>query len=249
MARSSGKSARNYPAKKQSYKPSQEEKSNARRKAKEDDYVPNYSFKEIEPLNYIQGEYLEAIKANDIIFGIGSAGTGKTFIAASYAASELFHRRVDKVYLSRPNVETGRGLGFLPGTLEEKYAPYLLPFDSIFTKALGKGFYEYCLKNKDIEPVPLGFLRGTTFENCIVLIDEAQNCTREEMKMLLSRIGKNCKMIFSGDTEQSDIGSDSGLDDAVNRLDGINGIEIVEFLDEDIVRSKMCKAIIMAYRK
>lgn len=248
MARNSGKSSRSYPAKKQSYKPSQEEKASARRKAREDDYVPNYSFKEVEPLNFIQGEYLEAIKSNDIIFGIGSAGTGKTFIAASYAASQLFHRKVDKVVLTRPNVETGRGLGFLPGTLEEKYAPYLLPFDAIFNKALGKGFYEYCLKSKTIEPTPLGFLRGTTFENCIVLVDEAQNCTREEMKMLLSRIGKNCKMIFSGDTEQSDIGNDSGLEDAVNRLEGINGIAIVDFLDEDIVRSKLCKAIIIAYR-
>lgn len=248
MARNSGKSSRSYPAKKQSYKPSQEEKASARRKAREDDYVPNYSFKEVEPLNFIQGEYLEAIKSNDIIFGIGSAGTGKTFIAASYAASQLFHRKVDKVILTRPNVETGRGLGFLPGTLEEKYAPYLLPFDAIFNKALGKGFYEYCLKSKTIEPTPLGFLRGTTFENCIVLVDEAQNCTKEEFKMILSRIGKNCKMIISGDTEQSDIGNDSGLEDAVNRLEGINGIEIVDFLDEDIVRSKMCKAIIMAYR-
>lgn len=248
MARSSGKSARSFPAKKQSYKQSQQEKSEARRSAKEDAYQPNYNFKEVEPLNFIQGEYLEAIKQNDVIFGVGSAGTGKTFIAASYAASQIFHRKVDKIYLTRPNIETGRGLGFLPGTLEEKYAPYLLPFDSIFTKALGKGFYEYCLKAKTIEPTPLGFLRGTTFENCIVLVDEAQNCTREEMKMLLSRIGKNCKMILSGDTEQSDIGNDSGLEDAVERLDGIQGIEIVEFLDEDIVRSKLCKAIIMAYR-
>ncbi len=247
MARNSGKNQRSYPAKKQSYKASQEEKSASRRAAKEEAFMPNHSFKEVQPLNFIQGEYLEAIKSNDIIFGIGSAGTGKTYIAASYAASELFHRKVDKVILTRPNVETGRGLGFLPGTLEEKYAPYLLPFDAIFSKALGKGFYEYCLKNKDIEPTPLGFLRGSTFDNCIVLVDEAQNCTREEMKMLLSRIGKNCKMIFSGDTEQADI-PDSGLDDAVNRLEGINGIEIVEFLDEDIVRSKMCKAIIMAYR-
>lgn len=248
MARNSGKSSRNYPAKKQARRLTQEEKSVARRSAKEEEFVPNYAFKEVEPLNYIQGEYLEAIKSNDITFGIGSAGTGKTYIAASYAASQLFHRKVNKVYLTRPNIETGRGLGFLPGTLEEKYAPYLMPFDSIFTKALGKGFYEYCLKSKDIEPTPLGFLRGTTFDNCIVLVDEAQNCTREEMKMLLSRIGKNCKMIFSGDTEQSDIGTDSGLEDAVNRLEGISGIEIVEFLDEDIVRSKMCKAIIMAYR-
>lgn len=248
MSRNSGKMQRSFPAKKEKYKPSQEEKSSARRAAKEEAVMPNYSFKEIQPLNFIQGEYLEAIKYNDIVFGIGSAGTGKTFIAASYAASELFHKRIKKVILTRPNVETGRGLGFLPGSLEEKYAPYLLPFDAIFSKALGRGFYEYCLKNKDIEPTPVGFLRGTTFEDCIVLVDEAQNLTKEEMKMLLSRIGKNCKMLFSGDTEQSDIGDDSGLEDAVNRLEGISGIEVIEFLDEDIVRSKMCKAIIMAYR-
>lgn len=240
MARNSGKTQRSFPAKKSS--------SRFDRQQQPAEHAPtNYNFKEVQPLNYIQGEYLEAIKHNDVIFGVGSAGTGKTFIAASYAASELFHRRVSKVILTRPNVETGRGLGFLPGTIEEKYAPYLLPFDAIFSKALGKGFYEYALKNKDIEPTPLGFLRGMTFENCIVLLDEAQNCTREEMKMLLSRIGKNCKMIISGDTEQADI-EYSGLDDAVNRLEGISGIEVVEFLDEDIVRSKMCKQIIMAYR-
>lgn len=246
MARNSGsgKKARSYPTK-AAPKVSQEEKSLARRQ--ESNHQGNYQFKEIEPLNFIQGEYLDAIRHNDIVFGIGSAGTGKTFIAANFAASELFHRKVSKVILTRPNVETGRGLGFLPGTLEEKYAPYLLPFDAIFNKALGKGFYEYSLKSKDIEPTPLGFLRGTTFDNCVVLVDEAQNCTREEMKMLLSRIGKNCKMIFSGDTEQSDI-PDSGLEDAVNRLEGISGIEIIEFLDEDIVRSAMCKKIIQAYR-
>lgn len=247
MARSSGKKMRGISPR-EARKQSQQEKLEARRSNNSENPQVNYTFKEVEPLNFIQGEYLEAIKYNDVIFGIGSAGTGKTFIAASYAASELYHRRVDKVILTRPNIETGRGLGFLPGTLEEKYAPYLLPFDSIFTRALGKGFYEYCLKNKDIEPTPLGFLRGTTFDNCIVLVDEAQNCTREEMKMLLSRIGKNCKMIFSGDECQSDIGDSSGLLDAVNRLEGIPGVEIVEFLDDDIVRSKMCKAIIMAYR-
>lgn len=207
-----------------------------------------YVFKEVEPLNYIQGEYLQAIKTNSIVFGIGSAGTGKTYIAAQYAASELFHRRISKIVLTRPNVETGRSMGFLPGTLEEKYIPYLAPFESVFIKALGKGFYEYALKSKDIEPVPLGFMRGSTFEDCIVLVDEAQQCTREELKMLLSRIGRNCKMIISGDTEQADI-QDSGLEDATTRLQGIQGIEVVKFLDEDIVRSKMCKQIIMAYRK
>ena len=144
MARNSGKVQRSFPAKKSSRTTvEQEEKAAARRK---DDY--NYQVKEVEPLNFIQGEYLDAIKHNDIIFGVGSAGTGKTYVAAGYAANELFHRRVKKVILTRPNIETGRGLGFLPGTLEEKYAPYLLPFDSIFTKFLGKGFYEYALKNK-----------------------------------------------------------------------------------------------------
>lgn len=206
-----------------------------------------FGFKEVKPLNYIQGEYLRAIKDNEIIFGVGSAGTGKTYVAATYAAGELFHRRIEKIILTRPNVETGRGLGFLPGTLEEKYAPYLDPFDQVFSRSLGAGFYEYALKSKNIEPKPLGFMRGATFDNCIVLVDEAQNATREEMKMLLSRIGKNCKMIISGDVDQSDI-PDSGLSDAVKRLEYIEGIEVVRFMDEDIVRSRMCKQIILAYK-
>ncbi len=206
-----------------------------------------FGFQEVKPLNYIQGEYLRAIHENQIIFGVGSAGTGKTYVAATYAASELFHRRIQKIILTRPNVETGRGLGFLPGTLEEKYAPYLEPFDQVFAKSLGKGFYEYALKAKNIDPKPLGFMRGATFDNCIVLLDEAQNATKEEMKMLLSRIGRNCKMIISGDIDQADI-PDSGLSDAVNRLQNIQGIEVVRFLDSDIVRSKMCKEIILAYK-
>lgn len=214
--------------------------------AVQDQYI-NHDCKEVRPMNYIQGEYLEAIKRNDIIFGVGSAGTGKTYVAAAYAGNQLFHRNISKIYLTRPNVEVGRGLGFLPGELDEKYAPYLAPFESVLVKTLGKGFYEYCLKNKSIDPQPLGFMRGATFEDCILLADEMQNASKEEMKMLLSRIGKNCKMIISGDTEQSDI-PDSGLADAFRRLEGIPGIEVIRFLDEDIVRSKMCRQIIMAYR-
>lgn len=206
-----------------------------------------FGFQEIKPLNYIQQEYLRAIIENQVIFGVGSAGTGKTYIAATYAAGELFHRRINKIILTRPNIETGRSLGFLPGTLEEKYAPYLEPFDQIFTKSLGKGFYEYALKNKNIDPKPLGFMRGSTFENCVVLFDEAQNSTREEMKMLLSRIGRNCKMIISGDVDQADI-PDSGLSDAISRLSNIQGIETIRFLDSDIVRSRLCKEIIIAYK-
>lgn len=204
-------------------------------------------FVPIKPLNFIQGEYLEAIKSSDIIFGIGSAGTGKTFIAASYAAEQLYYKKVNKIILTRPNVETGRGLGFLPGELDEKYAPYLEPFVQVFKRALGAGLYEYALKAKTIDPKPLGFMRGASFDDAIILVDEAQNMTKTEFKMLLSRIGKNCKVILSGDPDQCDI-PDSGLLDAVHRLDGLPGIEVVEFLDEDIVRSKMCKQVILAYK-
>jgi phosphate starvation-inducible PhoH-like protein len=219
------------------------------RSVQRDNVIPlEIGFENVTPLNYIQEEYLMAIHSNSIVFGIGSAGTGKTYIAATYAAGELFHRRIKKIILTRPNIETGRGLGFLPGTLEEKYAPYLEPFDQIFTNSLGKGFYEYALSKKQIEPKPLGFMRGLTFDDCIVLLDEAQNATRDELKMILSRIGKNCKIIISGDHEQSDI-SNSGLLDATNRLEHIEGIEVVRFRDEDIVRSKLCKQIIMAYKQ
>lgn len=217
----------------------------ARRSSKDTNPI-EFGFKDVKPLNFIQGEYLDAISNSEVIFGIGSAGTGKTYVAASYAAGELFHRRISKIILTRPNVETGRGLGFLPGEIEEKYAPYLQPFDSVFIKTLGKGFYEYALKSKDIEPKPLGFMRGASFENAIVLVDEAQNLTKTELKMLLTRIGKNCKVVLSGDPKQVDI-EDSGLLDAVNRLERINGVSVVRFQDEDIVRSPMCRKIILAY--
>ena len=218
------------------------------RSVQRDNVVPlEIGFENVKPLNYIQSEYLRAIHENSIIFGIGSAGTGKTYIAATYAAGELFHRRIKKIILTRPNIETGRGLGFLPGTLEEKYAPYLEPFDQIFTNSLGRGFYEYAISKHQIEPKPLGFMRGLTFDDCIVLLDEAQNATRDELKMILSRIGKNCKIIVSGDHEQSDI-PNSGLSDAATRLQHISDIEVVRFRDEDIVRSKLCKEIILAYK-
>ena len=219
------------------------------RSVQRDNVVPlEIGFENVKPLNYIQGEYLRAIHENSIIFGIGSAGTGKTYIAATYAAGELFHRRIKKIILTRPNIETGRGLGFLPGTLEEKYTPYLEPFDQIFSNSLGRGFYEYALSKKQIEPKPLGFMRGLTFDDCIVLLDEAQNATRDELKMILSRIGKNCKIIISGDHEQSDI-NNSGLLDATQRLEHIEDISVVRFRDDDIVRSKLCKQIIMAYKQ
>ena len=217
------------------------------RKSNSDNSIEyTHAFKEVKPINFIQDAYLNAIKHNSIIFGIGSTGTGKTYIPAAYAASELYHKRIEKIIITRPNIEVGRSLGFLPGTLDEKFLPYLKPFEKVFRKFLGAGFYEYALKTKAIDPQPLGFMRGDTFEDCIVLVDEAQNVTATEMKMLLTRIGHNCKMIFSGDTSQADI-PDSGLDEIVDKLENIEGVEVVEFLDSDIVRSKLCKSIILAY--
>jgi phosphate starvation-inducible PhoH-like protein len=205
-----------------------------------------YGFRDVKPLNQSQQNYLDAIKSNDVVFGIGSAGTGKTYVAASYAAGELFHRRIKKIVLTRPNVETGRGLGFLPGELEEKYAPYLQPFEQVFIRTLGKGFYEYALRVHDIEPRPIGFMRGSSFDDCVILVDEAQNLTKIELKMLLSRIGRGCKVVLSGDPKQTDI-QDSGLLDAVQRLEKVSGIRVVRFTDNDIVRSEICKQIILAY--
>lgn len=218
------------------------------RKASPEDGFSVHSFSELSPLNWAQETYMEAIQTNDIVFGIGSAGTGKTYIAAHWAAKQLYYKRVDKVILTRPNIEVGASLGFLPGTLEEKYLPYLEPFQSAFSHFLGKGFYEYALKNGNIDPRPLAYMRGSTFNNAIVLVDECQNMTSSEFKMLLSRIGKNCKIILSGDPSQYDIRS-SGLDDAVRRLEHVDGVEVVRFLDSDIVRSKLCKQIILAYNK
>lgn len=205
------------------------------------------SFRSVEPKNWAQGAYLEAIRNNDIVFGTGSAGTGKTYIAAMYAAEQIFYRNVDKIILTRPNVEAGPSLGFLPGELEEKYAPYLEPFADVFKRALGVSFYEMLLKSKKIEPIPIGFLRGKTFDNCIVLVDESQNVDPKCMELILGRIGENSKIIFSGDTAQKDIAGPSGIEDALKVLQGVQGIEVVNFVSNDIVRSPMCKKIIKAY--
>lgn len=204
-------------------------------------------FQSVKPRNYIQGAYLEAIMNNDIVFGIGSAGTGKTFIPAMYAAEKFYYKDIDKIVLTRPNVEAGPSLGYLPGELEDKYAPYLEPFAETLKMALGESLYEHAVKRKQIEPIPLGFLRGRTFNNAIVLIDECQNIEPKGMELILSRIGDNCKMIFSGDTKQKDINGTAGIEDAVKVLEGVKGVEVVRFTTNDIVRSEMCKKIIKAY--
>lgn len=209
---------------------------------------PLYQFDKVAPKNLAQQLYLEAIERAGITFGIGSAGTGKTYVAAMYAAEKLWYRDVERIIVTRPNVEATRSLGYLPGELEEKYAPYLEPFEGVFKRVFGASHYENLLRSERISPKPLGFLRGATFDNSIVLVDECQNMTHKEFKLLLTRIGENTKVIFSGDSKQVDI-PDSGLMDTIRLLQFIPEIEVVEFQPSDIVRSKLCKEIIMEYER
>jgi phosphate starvation-inducible PhoH-like protein len=206
-------------------------------------------FKAVLPKNDAQERYLNALKSKDIIISTGPAGTGKTFVSTSYAAEQLYYKRIEKLILTRPNVESSETLGFLPGSLNEKYQPYLVPFMETLEKSLGKSFVKYLIESKVIEPVPIGFLRGRTFDNAIVILDEAQNCTKKELKTLLTRIGNNCKMILEGDIDQVDIEEHlSGLKDASDRLSNIRGLEVVKFTEEDIVRSRLCRQIVEAYK-
>lgn len=206
-------------------------------------------FEPISARNYAQSTYLESIRKNQITFAVGPAGTGKSYIATAYAAEQLYYKKIDKLIITRPAVEAEESLGFLPGLLEEKYAPYLAPIRDILDNLLGKSFVEYCLKVGTIEPVPIAYMRGRTFENAVVIIDEAQNVTPKQMKLILSRIGDNTKYIIDGDITQKDIKGGSGLEDAISRLGHINGIDVVQFLTNDIVRSGMCKKIMQAYEE
>lgn len=219
------------------------------RKVSAEESNVSYMFKSVMPMNEAQAEYLEALTKNEIVFAKGSAGTGKTYIATSYASELLYYKKINKIIITRPNVEAGPTLGHLPGELDEKYMPYLVPYLDTFYEKLGKPFTDYALKSKAIEPIPIGFLRGRSFKNCLVIADEMQNSTPSQIKLLLSRIGTNCKMIIDGDLNQCDIKGLSGLEDAEKRLKDVRGIKFVSFTTDDIVRSRLCKDIILAYNK
>lgn len=195
-----------------------------------------------------QGRYLSAMTSSTIVFGLGPAGTGKTYCAAAWAAEKLLDKKISRIIITRPNVEVGTPMGFLPGELEEKYAPYLAPFRSVMIERMGIGAYETGLKNEKICPEPLGYMRGKTFDDAVVILDEAQNCTPAEMKMFLTRIGKNCTVIIDGDPQQQDIPGTSGLADAVRRLAHLEDVMVVEFDEDDIVRSGIVREILRAYR-
>lgn len=207
------------------------------------------SFKPIRALTEAQGHYMIAIQQSDIIFGVGCAGTGKSFIAATMAADALRDEKISKLIITRPNVETAATMGFIPGTLEEKYEPFFKPFRKILDRRLGSSNVELLIKRQQIEPTPVGFIRGETFENCWVILDEAQNLDESQMKTFLTRIGRNCKMIINGDIDQIDIKGMSGLKDGVNKLKRLSEVSIITFTEDDSVRSELCKKILKAYAK
>ena len=201
----------------------------------------------LEAKNQSQAQYITAIKSHKLTFGIGPAGTGKSYCAGAIAAEELESRRIEKIIISRPAVEAGENMGFLPGDLHEKFDPYFDAFRDCLNERLGKGVVECGLKNDRIVVSPLAYLRGKTFNDAFVVLDEAQNCTATQLKMFLTRIGENCRVVVNGDIKQSDIGGKSGLKDAVDRLGQIASVYVHQFEHDDIVRSGLVKEIIQCY--
>lgn len=209
------------------------------------------SRKHIVPKNPAQKNYVEAIKENEIVFSIGPAGTGKTYLAMAMAAHYLITKKTDRVILVRPAVEAGEKLGFLPGDLQEKINPYLRPlYDALYEMLDTDRLHQYLQRNI-IEIAPLAYMRGRTFNDSFIVLDEAQNSTSEQMKMFLTRLGFGSKVIVTGDITQIDLpGSTvSGLIEVQHILKGIKGIEFVYFTEKDVVRHKLVQEIIRAYDK
>lgn len=203
----------------------------------------------ITPKSPTQKEYIDAIRTYDIVFGIGPAGTGKTYLAMAMAVAAFAAKQVSRIILTRPAVEAGEALGFLPGDLAEKVNPYLRPlYDALhdmmrFEKAASM------MEQGVIEVAPLAFMRGRTLNDSFIILDEAQNSTSEQMKMFLTRIGFNSKAVITGDITQSDLPRDraSGLVDAINILSDIDGIRFIKFSKQDVVRHKLVQKILNAY--
>lgn len=209
----------------------------------------NFGKKVLAPKTVNQRRYIDAIENNDLTFGIGPAGTGKTYLAVAMAVSAFLNKRVSRIVLTRPAVEAGEHLGFLPGTLQEKVDPYLRPlYDALFDM-IDPDKVEKLLERNSIEIAPLAFMRGRTLNDCFIILDEAQNTTLEQMKMILTRQGFNSKMVVTGDQTQIDLpsGKKSGLLNAVEVLGGVEGIAFVNFDDKDVVRHPLVQKIVNAY--
>ena len=203
----------------------------------------------IRALNERQKLYIEAIKNFMVTLSTGCAGTGKTWVCTALAAEMLDRGEIDKIVITRPAVEAGENLGFLPGELEEKFDPYLQPFRDVLNKRLGKSYVDYLIKSGQIEAAPLAYMRGRTFTDTFVILDEAQNTTLEQMKMFLTRIGQGCKVVVNGDTTQKDIRGVSGLQDAVDRISWIPSVKHIHFNREHVVRSGFVQEVIESYER
>jgi phosphate starvation-inducible PhoH-like protein len=205
--------------------------------------------KQVAPKTANQRRYIEAIQNNDVVFGIGVAGTGKTYLAVAMAVQALVQKQVSRIVLARPAVEAGERLGFLPGDLQEKVDPYLRPlYDALFDLMDAERVTKM-LEKRIIEVAPLAFMRGRTLQDAFIILDEAQNTTSEQMKMALTRIGYGSKAVITGDVTQIDLptGKRSGLIEAERILNGVEGIEFVYFTDKDVVRHRLVQMIIKAY--
>ncbi|GEO38119.1 phosphate starvation-inducible PhoH-like protein [Skermanella aerolata] len=205
----------------------------------------------ISPRSPTQAAYIQALQENELVFGLGPAGTGKTYLAVAQAVVALTSGQVDRIVLSRPAVEAGERLGFLPGDLREKIDPYLRPLYDALYDMLPAEQVARRLGNGEIEIAPLAFMRGRTLANAFVILDEAQNTTPMQMKMFLTRLGENGRMAVTGDTSQIDLpsGTRSGLKDAIEILQGVPGVSFVQFGDADVVRHPLVGHIVRAYDK
>lgn len=199
-------------------------------------------------LNERQEDYIRALDKHEQVVVCGYSGTGKTFIAATAAANLYLRNKINKIIITRPNVAVGPGLGHLPGDLNEKFAPWALPVLEVLRKQLGEAAFEIALKRGNIEMAPLSMMRGRSFEDAFIILDEAQNTTIPEIKMFLTRIGENCKVVVNGDIRQSDISAQSGLSKILHLIKK-NGMKVpvIEFGVDDIVRSNVCKDWIIAF--
>ncbi len=203
----------------------------------------------VQPRSLNQRRYVEAIEQNDMVFGVGPAGTGKTYLAVAMAAAALLAKKISRIVLVRPAVEAGERLGFLPGTLQEKVDPYLRPLYDALYDLLEPERVDKMLERNAIEIAPLAFMRGRTLNDAFIIMDEAQNTTSEQMKMFLTRMGNNAKAVITGDITQIDLPNPrkSGLVEAMSVLDGVDGIRFVQFEDGDVVRHQLVQRIIRAY--
>ncbi len=205
----------------------------------------------IKPRTVGQKRYVEAIKKNTVVLGVGPAGTGKTFLAVAMAVDALRAKQVSRIILTRPAVEAGEKLGFLPGDLQNKIDPYLRPLNDALFEMLGPENYARQVERNAIEIAPLAYMRGRTLDDSFIILDEAQNTTPEQMKMFLTRLGNNSKVVVTGDPSQTDLpfGKKSGLGIAVKILKNIDDIAIHTFTERDVVRHRLVQKIILAYDK